>query len=151
MKPLVCACACALAQVEVGACVFNFAPCVVLWVHAVRYKEWDAYIFDRSRSAGDESDRFTTVNIPFQGVVAALYHEFWNIGLDVLYGLLPERERIFTNRTVKEVIWGYTDPQLLLASEAARVVGVNISSWYPGLSVSVCVCLSVHLCLWVGE
>jgi hypothetical protein len=73
------------------------------------------FLFDRERSAGDETDLITNVNIMFQAVVVRLYNKYdklgrprvavlphrgiGNVALDALYGRYPEKERLFATKT----------------------------------------------------
>ncbi|XP_070326008.1 platelet glycoprotein 4-like isoform X1 [Odocoileus virginianus] len=91
--------------------------------HTVSFVQPNGAIFEPSLSVGTEDDMFTVLNL---AVVAApqLYPNSFVQG--ILNSLIKKsKSSMFQNRTLKELLWGYTDPFLnLVPYPVATTVGV---------------------------
>ncbi|EPY78380.1 platelet glycoprotein 4 [Camelus ferus] len=91
--------------------------------HTVSFSQPNGAIFEPSLSVGTENDTFTILNL----AVAAAAHLYPST---LIQGLLnsyikKSKSSMFQRRTVKELLWGYTDPFLkLVPYPIATTVGV---------------------------
>ncbi|KAB1275901.1 Platelet glycoprotein 4 [Camelus dromedarius] len=91
--------------------------------HTVSFSQPNSAIFEPSLSVGTENDTFTILNL----AVAAAAHLYPST---LIQGLLnsyikKSKSSMFQRRTVKELLWGYTDPFLkLVPYPIATTVGV---------------------------
>jgi len=99
----------------------------------VSYQPWIYYIFDRDRTPAnlDPESKVWTANMPFQGIKATLspHHGVFDpfnpfYALPVIWDDTPEPERLFTHRSVREMLFGYRDEHLAKYAP---------SPYYPGL------------------
>ncbi|XP_056103467.1 platelet glycoprotein 4 [Rhinichthys klamathensis goyatoka] len=63
-------------------------------------------IFEPGMSVGTEDDIFTSLNLAVAGVYSLLDHKLANLFIQ------SSNSKLFQNRTVKELLWGYKDPML---------------------------------------
>ncbi|CAM4566584.1 hypothetical protein PO909_029154 [Leuciscus waleckii] len=63
-------------------------------------------IFEPDMSVGTEDDIFTSLNLAVAGVYGLLDHKLANLFIQ------SSNSKLFQNRTVKELLWGYKDPML---------------------------------------
>ncbi|CAJ1054699.1 platelet glycoprotein 4 [Xyrichtys novacula] len=66
-------------------------------------------IFEPSMSVGPEEDKVTSLNIAVAGAYSLVPQAFHS-ALEAMIRL--SKSSLFQNRTVKEMLWGYTDPML---------------------------------------
>jgi len=92
----------------------------------IQYNDWNYFVFDEELSVGSDSNIVTSLNVPFQAIRANTEPPL----VKILYNSLAEKDRIFTHRSVKEIVWGYVDPQLEIA---AAVMKIPDLAFYPGL------------------
>ncbi|XP_053465034.1 platelet glycoprotein 4 isoform X2 [Nycticebus coucang] len=80
--------------------------------HTVSFLQPNGAIFEPSLSVGTESDMFTVLNL----AVAAAPHIYQNSFVQMLLNTLINKSKssMFQRRTLKELLWGYTDPFLSL-------------------------------------
>ncbi|XP_037366779.1 platelet glycoprotein 4 [Talpa occidentalis] len=80
--------------------------------HTVSFVQPNEAIFEPSMSVGTENDTLTVLNL----AVAAAPHLYPNAFVQVLLNSLIKKSKssLFQNRTVREFLWGYTDPFLSL-------------------------------------
>ena len=92
----------------------------------LEYIERCVYVFDRSRSVGDESDMLTTVNL---GYVGALHQSRDDPDLNgaVRGAINLIKAPLFMNLTVGEVLWGYENALLKILSIAKPDINPIIS------------------------
>ncbi|XP_064640909.1 lysosome membrane protein 2-like [Lineus longissimus] len=84
----------------------------------VSYEEIKTYNFVREMSVGDDSDNFTTVNIPLLTLVEALRFET-KVFQDLVSTVLKLfNEDVFVKLSVNDIIWGYHDDLLALGHDA---------------------------------
>ncbi|KAL8616277.1 hypothetical protein ACOMHN_056220 [Nucella lapillus] len=78
----------------------------------VTYRERHTYFFQRNMSAGNETDLITTGNLPV--LVAANFLQYAPsayLGI-VSLALATAKQDLFVTRSVRDLLWGYTDPDL---------------------------------------
>jgi len=100
----------------------------------VQYKEWEYYTWNPDCSVGAETDRITVLNLPFQALVAQAGDEVDAlVALYMLHGQ-DERDMLFTTRSVRELMFGYNDTMMWIASgiQCGGVPGCTPST-FPGL------------------
>ncbi|KAF4020029.1 hypothetical protein G4228_011808 [Cervus hanglu yarkandensis] len=91
--------------------------------HTVSFLQPNGAIFEPSLSVGTENDTFTILNL----AVAAAPHLYPNSFVQGILNSLIKKSKssMFQNRTLKELLWGYTDPFLnLVPYPIATTVGV---------------------------
>lgn len=91
----------------------------------VSYREKTSYIFNPEMSNGLENDTFTTVNIPMMLVVNIVKNEFGLVQEAAEAILEWSKENLFVNLTVKDFLWGYTDPMLNKTLQLLKDLGLN--------------------------
>ncbi|XP_004702680.1 platelet glycoprotein 4 [Echinops telfairi] len=94
--------------------------------HTVSFVQPNGAIFERSLSVGPEDDNITVLNL----AVAAAPHLYPNSFVQgILNGLIKRsKSSMFQTRTVKELLWGYTDPFLSLVPYP---IPTTIGVFYP--------------------
>uniref|UniRef100_A0A8C6CH15 Platelet glycoprotein 4 n=1 Tax=Moschus moschiferus TaxID=68415 RepID=A0A8C6CH15_MOSMO len=91
--------------------------------HTVSFLQPNGAIFEPSLSVGTEDDTFTILNL----AVAAAPHLYPNSFVQGILNSLIKKSKssMFQNRTLKELLWGYTDPFLnLVPYPVTTTVGV---------------------------
>uniref|UniRef100_A0AC11AQA1 Uncharacterized protein n=1 Tax=Ovis aries TaxID=9940 RepID=A0AC11AQA1_SHEEP len=91
--------------------------------HTVSFLQPNGAIFEPSLSVGTEDDMFTILNL----AVAAVPHLYPNSFIQGILNSLIKKSKssMFQNRTLKELLWGYTDPFLnLVPYPVTTTVGV---------------------------
>uniref|UniRef100_A0A8D2D716 Platelet glycoprotein 4 n=1 Tax=Sciurus vulgaris TaxID=55149 RepID=A0A8D2D716_SCIVU len=91
--------------------------------NTVSFVQPNAAIFEPSLSVGTENDTFTVLNL----AVAAAPHIYQNAFVQVVLNSLIKKSKssMFQTRTLKELLWGYTDPFLsLVPYPISTTVGV---------------------------
>ncbi|XP_068828641.1 platelet glycoprotein 4-like [Capricornis sumatraensis] len=91
--------------------------------HTVSFLQPNGAIFEPSLSVGTEDDTFTILNL----AVAAVPHLYPNLFIQGILNSLIKKSKssMFQNRTLKELLWGYTDPFLnLVPYPVTTTVGV---------------------------
>jgi hypothetical protein len=77
------------------------------------YKTQTYYLFNPELSNGSESDVVTSANLPFLGIAGVLGGSATDrFFLDLLYGATKPFDRLFVQRPVHELLFGYDDPKL---------------------------------------
>ncbi|MCI4388710.1 hypothetical protein PGIGA_G00089070 [Pangasianodon gigas] len=74
--------------------------------HTVSFLLPSGAIFEPSMSVGTEEDMVTSLNLAVAGVYSLLNHMVANMMIQL------SGSSLFQKRTVKELLWGYTDPML---------------------------------------
>uniref|UniRef100_A0A8C0MWN5 Platelet glycoprotein 4 n=2 Tax=Canis lupus familiaris TaxID=9615 RepID=A0A8C0MWN5_CANLF len=94
--------------------------------HLVSFVQPNGAIFEPSLSVGTEDDTMTVLNL----AVAAAPHLYPNAFVQVVLNSLIKKSKssMFQNRTVKELLWGYTDPFLSLVPYP---VNTKVGVFYP--------------------
>ncbi|XP_075413764.1 platelet glycoprotein 4 [Tenrec ecaudatus] len=94
--------------------------------HTVSFVQPNGAIFERSLSVGPENDNVTVLNL----AVAAAPHLYPNSFVQgILNGLIKRsKSSMFQTRTVKEFLWGYTDPFLSLVPYP---ISTTVGVFYP--------------------
>ncbi|XP_003130275.3 platelet glycoprotein 4-like [Sus scrofa] len=80
--------------------------------HTVSFLQPKGAIFEPSLSVGTENDTFTVLNL----AVAAAPHLYPSAFIQLILNVFIKRSKssMFQKRTLKELLWGYTDPFLNL-------------------------------------
>uniref|UniRef100_A0A8C3YUF0 Platelet glycoprotein 4 n=1 Tax=Catagonus wagneri TaxID=51154 RepID=A0A8C3YUF0_9CETA len=80
--------------------------------HTISFLQPKGAIFEPSLSVGTENDTFTVLNL----AVAAAPHLYPNAFIQLILNLFIKKSKssMFQKRTLKELLWGYTDPFLNL-------------------------------------
>ncbi|XP_053464675.1 platelet glycoprotein 4-like [Nycticebus coucang] len=80
--------------------------------HTISFIQPNGAIFEPSLSVGSENDTFTVLNL----AVAAAPHIYQNSFVQMVLNTLINKSKssMFQRRTLKELLWGYTDPFLSL-------------------------------------
>ncbi|XP_072040068.1 lysosome membrane protein 2-like [Amphiura filiformis] len=84
----------------------------------VMYSNFPTYIFDPETSNGDPSDIITTLNVPLMSIAEQLKYEnplYQEIVLTLLARI--EKEDIFLEITINDLLWGYLDNMLKLVHD----------------------------------
>lgn len=94
--------------------------------NTVSFVQPNGAIFEPSMSVGTENDSFTVLNL----AVAAAPHLYPNSFVQVVLNSLIKKSKssMFQRRTLKELLWGYTDPFLSLVPYP---VVTTIGVFYP--------------------
>lgn len=87
----------------------------------VAYKEKRSFTFDRQKSAGPESDTFTTVNLPMITIAELIRYEYgWLQGfVDALLEAAGDAE-LFLKLSIGDILWGYEDALMKSVKEIAE-------------------------------
>jgi hypothetical protein len=101
------------------------------------YKYYQYYVFDPSRSVGNDTTAMvTSLNMVFWGLAAALRHKGDSGILTLLYEQFTttsEYDRVFVKRSVNQILFGYADDPVL---QIANSFNPQISKVYDGLIVN---------------
>uniref|UniRef100_A0A2K6BAB9 Platelet glycoprotein 4 n=1 Tax=Macaca nemestrina TaxID=9545 RepID=A0A2K6BAB9_MACNE len=94
--------------------------------NTVSFLQPNGAIFEPSLSVGTEADNFTVLNL----AVAAASHIYPNPFVQVVLNSLINKSKssMFQVRTLRELLWGYTDPFLSLAPYP---VSTRVGMFYP--------------------
>lgn len=94
--------------------------------NTVSFVQPNAAIFEPSLSVGTENDNFTVLNL----AVAVAAHTYQNAFVQVVLNSLIKKSKssMFQTRTLKELLWGYTDPFLSLVPYP---VSTTVGVFYP--------------------
>ncbi|KAM6152216.1 platelet glycoprotein 4 [Erethizon dorsatum] len=94
--------------------------------HTVSFVQPNGAIFVPSMSAGTENDTFTVLNL----AVAAAPHVYTNSFVQAVLNSLIKKSKssMFQTRTLKELLWGYTDPFLSLVPYP---ISTTVGVFYP--------------------
>lgn len=94
--------------------------------HTVSFVQPNGAIFVPSMSVGTENDTFTVLNL----AVAAAPHIYTNSFVQAVLNSLIKKSKssMFQTRTLKELLWGYTDPFLSLVPYP---VSTTVGVFYP--------------------
>ncbi|CAC5419753.1 SCARB2 [Mytilus coruscus] len=84
----------------------------------VSYRQKRIFIFDRSKSVGDDTDIFVTANPLYWTVLAAIKYEYLDINKILEWVLKVGGEGPFFEKSVRELVWGYKDKML----EAGNII-----------------------------
>ncbi|CAG2214867.1 CD36L2 [Mytilus edulis] len=85
----------------------------------VSYRQKRIFIFDRSKSVGDDSDVFVTANPLYWTVLAAIKYEYLDINKILELVLKFGGEGPFFEKSVRDLVWGYKDKMLEVGNELA--------------------------------
>ncbi|XP_054420352.1 platelet glycoprotein 4 [Pteronotus mesoamericanus] len=91
--------------------------------NTVSFVQPNGAIFEPSLSIGSENDTYTVLNL----AIAAVPHLYPNAFVQTILNSLIKRSKstLFQRRSVKEILWGYTDPFLsLVPNPISTTVGV---------------------------
>ncbi|MEQ2220614.1 hypothetical protein ILYODFUR_007109 [Ilyodon furcidens] len=77
--------------------------------HTVSFLLPNGAIFEPSMSVGTEDDIITSLNLAVAGAYSAIAPELHSV---LEYLIKSTNSSLFQRRTVKELLWGYTDPML---------------------------------------
>jgi len=93
------------------------------------YRQYKSYEFVKEMSVDDDDERLiTSLNIPFMGLRYAMA-EIGQLGiLKYVYDTMlniPEKDRLFTRRPVREIMFGYVDSALYTISQMAPQLNIN--------------------------
>lgn len=79
----------------------------------VSYDEREIFVFQRDLSIGDENDIFTTLNLPLITATSLISNEYAFIKeMTKLFFEITQDANLFLPLSVKDLIWGYTDPMM---------------------------------------
>uniref|UniRef100_A0A8C7A8H4 Platelet glycoprotein 4 n=1 Tax=Neovison vison TaxID=452646 RepID=A0A8C7A8H4_NEOVI len=94
--------------------------------HTVSFVQPNGAIFEPSLSVGTENDTLTVLNL----AVAAAPHLYPNAFVQVVLNSLIKKSKssMFQRRTVREFLWGYTDPFLSLVPYP---ISTTVGVFYP--------------------
>uniref|UniRef100_F7HWG3 Platelet glycoprotein 4 n=1 Tax=Callithrix jacchus TaxID=9483 RepID=F7HWG3_CALJA len=94
--------------------------------NTVSFLQPNGAIFEPSLSVGTENDNFTVLNL----AVAAAAHVYQNAFVQVVLNSLIKKSKssMFQTRSLKELLWGYTDPFLSLVPYP---VTTTVGLFYP--------------------
>ena len=93
----------------------------------ITYREIRSFTFDRDKSAGPQSDTFTTVNLPMITVVELLRQEFnWIKELVEIILMLCQDQELFLTLSIHDILWGYEDNLLKKVKEEAAKFGIHL-------------------------
>ncbi|XP_052060538.1 lysosome membrane protein 2-like [Mytilus californianus] len=84
----------------------------------VSYRQKRIFIFDRSKSVGDDTDIFVTANPLYWTVLAAIKYEYLDINKVLELVLKFGGEGPFFEKSVRDLVWGYKDKML----EAGNII-----------------------------
>lgn len=92
------------------------------------YRENRSFVFERDKSAGNESDTFTTVNLPMITIVELIRREYdWiKEAIETILTLVGDSE-LFLKLSIKDILWGYEDK---LLKEIKKLAGKNIDDHF---------------------
>ncbi|KAG9280477.1 platelet glycoprotein 4 [Astyanax mexicanus] len=74
--------------------------------HTISFMLPSGAIFEPSMSVGTEEDNVTSINLAVAGVYSLIDHTVANMLIQL------SKATLFQRRTVRELLWGYTDPML---------------------------------------
>ncbi|XP_030071988.1 platelet glycoprotein 4 [Microcaecilia unicolor] len=94
--------------------------------HTVSFLQPNSAVFQRDMSVGSEDDTVIALNLAVAAAPAILPPLIWP-ALNTL--IKKTNSSLFQNRTVKELIWGYTDP--LLTELNFKPLGTETGVFYP--------------------
>ncbi|XP_076070185.1 lysosome membrane protein 2-like [Mytilus galloprovincialis] len=90
----------------------------------ISYREKRSFNFEREKSAGPQTDTFTTVNLPMITVVELIRREFGFIQELVEFVLtLAKDDELFLTLSIKDILWGYEDNLLKKVLDFAKKIG----------------------------
>ncbi|KAM9698632.1 platelet glycoprotein 4-like [Dama dama] len=94
--------------------------------HTVSFLQPNGAIFEPSLSVGTEDDTFTVLNL----AVATVSHLYPNSFIQGILNSLVKKSKssMFQKRTLKELLWGYTDPFL---NSVPNSITTTVGVFYP--------------------
>ncbi|XP_060064409.1 lysosome membrane protein 2-like [Ylistrum balloti] len=93
----------------------------------ITYRQLHWYTFDRSKSCGPDSDKFTTANVPLMTVGNMVRFEYpWVQELVDLVLKATKDSDLFQQYSVRDIAWGYEDPLLKAAKDIVGRYNISI-------------------------
>ncbi|XP_071166283.1 lysosome membrane protein 2-like isoform X1 [Mytilus edulis] len=91
----------------------------------VSYNERNVYVFQRHLSVGDENDTFTSLNLPLITATTLVTYEYAFIReMAKLFFDISQDADLFVKHSVKDLLWGYTDPLLATVKQLLHVFDI---------------------------
>ncbi|XP_063431103.1 lysosome membrane protein 2-like isoform X2 [Mytilus trossulus] len=91
----------------------------------VSYNERNVYVFQRHLSVGDENDTFTSLNLPLITATTLVTYEYAFIReMAKLFFDISQDADLFVKHSVKDLLWGYTDPLLATVKQLLQVFNI---------------------------
>ncbi|KAH8870181.1 Lysosome membrane protein 2 [Schistosoma japonicum] len=88
----------------------------------IQYNERKLYYFNRTLSIGNEFDIINHINIGYLSVAMHMNSSLWLIDYFIEFIEKHQQYRLFTKKTIKQLLWGYHDEFLIFLSKLGIII-----------------------------